>query len=82
MSDENLAHICAHRSDIRRYRSLLRTTLSDLAREFIEWRLSEERTALEAQPPKPSPSRSLCRQVRPPPQAQERRHNGRSGPAH
>lgn len=48
MLDENLAHIRAHRNNIHRYRSLLQTRLSDIERDFIERRLSEESTALEA----------------------------------
>ena len=47
MFDENLARIRTHRNSIYRYRRLLRTKLSDLEREFIERRLSEEQTALE-----------------------------------
>ncbi len=48
MFDENLARIRTHRNSIYRYRRLLRTKLSDLEREFIERRLSEEQSALEA----------------------------------
>ncbi len=48
MFDENLARIRSHRNNIHRYRRLLRTKLSDLEREFIERRLSEEQSALEA----------------------------------
>jgi len=48
MLDENFARIRAHRNNIHRYRGLLKTTLSDLERQFIERRLSEENAALEA----------------------------------
>ncbi|MDI3562400.1 hypothetical protein [Bradyrhizobium sp. Arg816] len=48
MLDENLARIRVHRNNIHRYRSLLATRLSDLERQFIERRLSEESSALEA----------------------------------
>ncbi len=48
MLDENLARIRAHRNNIHRYRGLLQTRLSDIERKFIERRLSEESTALEA----------------------------------
>lgn len=48
MIDEDLARIRAHRNNIHRYRSLLKTQLSDLERQFIERRLSEESLALEA----------------------------------
>ena len=48
MFDENLARIRAHRNNIHRYRGLLRTQLTDLEREFIEKRMIDERTALDA----------------------------------
>lgn len=48
MLDENFARIRAHRNNIHRYRSLQRTQLSDLERQFIERRLSEESSALQA----------------------------------
>lgn len=48
MLDEKLARIRAHRNNIHRYRSLLATRLSDIERQFIERRLSEENSALEA----------------------------------
>ncbi|MGY4626270.1 hypothetical protein [Bradyrhizobium sp. USDA 4486] len=48
MLDEDLARIRAHRNNIFRYRRLLKTRLSDLERQFIERRLSEERAALAA----------------------------------
>ena len=48
MLDEKLARIRTHRNYIHRYRRLLRTRLSDLESQFIERRLTEERTALEA----------------------------------
>jgi hypothetical protein len=47
MLDENLARTRAHRNNIHRYRSLLKTRLSDLERQFIERRLSEESSALQ-----------------------------------
>ncbi|MBR0847243.1 hypothetical protein JQ543_05745 [Bradyrhizobium diazoefficiens] len=47
MIDEDFARIRAHRNNIHRYRSLLKTQLSDLERQFIERRLSEESLALE-----------------------------------
>ena len=47
MIDENLARLQMHRNNIRRYRGLLKTALTDLEREFVERRLSEERSALE-----------------------------------
>ncbi|WP_027565152.1 hypothetical protein [Bradyrhizobium arachidis] len=48
MIDEDFAGIRAHRNNIHRYRRLLKTRLSDLERQFIERRLSEESSALEA----------------------------------
>jgi hypothetical protein len=48
MSDENLARIRTYRNNIHRYRGLLRTELSDLEREFIEKRMADEQTALDA----------------------------------
>ena len=48
MLDENLARIRAHRNNIYRYRRLLKTKLSQLERDFIERRLAEERSALDA----------------------------------
>jgi hypothetical protein len=48
MLDEDFARIRGHRSNIRRYRRLLGTTLSDIERQFIERRLTEEQTALKA----------------------------------
>ena len=48
MLDEDFARIRAHRNNIHRYRRLLRTKLSELERQFIERRLAEEQTALDA----------------------------------
>jgi hypothetical protein len=38
----------AHRNNIRRYNKLLATHLTDVERDYIESRLSEERTLLRA----------------------------------
>jgi hypothetical protein len=51
MLDADLARIRAHRNNIHRYRRLLRTRLSDLERQFIERRLAEEQTVLDALAP-------------------------------
>lgn len=48
MLDADLARVSAHRNNIHRYRRLLRTTLSDLERQFIERRLAEEQASLDA----------------------------------
>ncbi|MBB4373071.1 hypothetical protein GGD63_005886 [Bradyrhizobium sp. cir1] len=46
MLDEYLARIRARRNNIHRYRRLLKSNLSDVDRQFIERRLTEEQTAL------------------------------------
>jgi hypothetical protein len=48
MTDESLARMRSHRNNIRRYRELLKTRLTELEREYIERRLSEEQSALQA----------------------------------
>jgi hypothetical protein len=48
MLDETLARFRAHRQNIDRYRSLLKTSLTDLERGFIQRRLVEEEAALNA----------------------------------
>ena len=48
MLDAELARIRAHRNNIHRYRRLARTMLSDIERQFVERRLTEEKAALEA----------------------------------
>jgi hypothetical protein len=46
MLDEKIARIRAYGNNIRRYQRLLETSLSEVERQFIERRLSEERFAL------------------------------------
>jgi hypothetical protein len=46
--DETLARLCTHRNNILRYRKLLKTRLLDHERQYIQRRLSEEQSALEA----------------------------------
>jgi hypothetical protein len=48
MIDEKVTRLRAHGNNISRYRRLLRTNLSDLERQFIERRLSEEEAARRA----------------------------------
>lgn len=48
MTDEKVARLRAHDSNISRYRRLLKTNLSDLERRFLEQRLSEEKSAVES----------------------------------
>ena len=47
MIDEKFARLRTYRSNINRYRQLLKTNLSDLDREFIERRLEEDKSAME-----------------------------------
>jgi hypothetical protein len=42
MVDEKLARLRTHRNDIARYQRLLKTRLSDVERQFVERRISEE----------------------------------------
>ena len=48
MIDQHLARLRAHRSNIQRYRNLLQTSLTELERQFVEKRLSEEQSDLES----------------------------------
>lgn len=48
MIDENLALIRSTVNNIRRYRRLLETQLTENERQFVERRLSEERAVLDA----------------------------------
>ena len=45
--DEKLARLRAHRNNVHRYSRLLSTRLSDIEREFLRRRLSEEKTAID-----------------------------------
>ena len=47
MIDERFARLRTHRNNIARYRGLLKTSLTDLERQFIERRLSEEQSEFE-----------------------------------
>jgi hypothetical protein len=44
---DNLARLRTHRNSIHRCRGLLGTQLSELERQYVERRLSEEQTAIE-----------------------------------
>ena len=55
MLEEKLARVQVHRNNIRRYRRLLNTTLTDLERDFILRRLEEEEQAVEALSDRPAP---------------------------
>ena len=48
MIDRQLARLRTHRSNIQRYRNLLKTSLTELERRFIEKRLIEEQSNLES----------------------------------
>jgi hypothetical protein len=47
MIAEKFALLRTHRNNISRYRRLLKTKLTECERQFIERRLSEERSAME-----------------------------------
>ena len=48
MIDRRLARLRTHRSNIQRYRNLLQTSLTDLERQFVQKRLTEEQSNLES----------------------------------
>ena len=48
MIDEKLARLRSYRNSISRYNRLLKTDLTELERRFIEKRVAEERSAMEA----------------------------------
>ena len=47
MMDQQLAQLRTYRSNIQRYRNMLKTRLTDLEREFVQKRLTEEQYHLE-----------------------------------
>ena len=47
MIDEQLARLRTHRNNIARYRRLLKTKLTDIERQLIVRRLTEEQSAFE-----------------------------------
>lgn len=47
MFEQTVTRLRTHRSNIQRYRQLLETNLTDLERQFIDRRLSEELSAVE-----------------------------------
>jgi hypothetical protein len=51
MIDQQLARLRAHHRNIQRYRNLLKTSLTELEREFVEKRLTEEQSNLESLAP-------------------------------
>ena len=48
MTNHKVERLRAHQNNIRRYRRLLATRLTDLERAYIERRLNEEQTSVEA----------------------------------
>jgi hypothetical protein len=48
MIDENWEHLRARRNNVRRYRRLLQTELTDLERRYVERRLNEEKSTMES----------------------------------
>ena len=48
MIDERLARLRTHRNNIQRYRNLLKTSLTELERQFVQKRLTEEQSNLES----------------------------------
>lgn len=48
MIEENLTRLRSHRNNIHRYRRLLATRLSELERSYVERRLREEQSSLDA----------------------------------
>jgi hypothetical protein len=46
INDQQLARLRAHSSNIQRYRYLLQTNLTELERQFVERRLTEEQSNL------------------------------------
>jgi chromosome segregation ATPase len=47
MIDQQLARLRTHRNNIRRYHTLLQTNLTELERQFVQRRLTEEQSNLE-----------------------------------
>jgi hypothetical protein len=48
MIDQQLARLRTHRSNIQRYRNLLKTSLTELERQFVQKRLTDEQSNLES----------------------------------
>ena len=55
MIDQQLARLRTHRSNIQRYRNLLKTSLTELERQFVQKRLTEEQSNLWSLASPPSP---------------------------
>jgi hypothetical protein len=48
MTDQQLARVRINRSNIQQYRNLLQTSLTELERQFVEKRLTEEESNLDS----------------------------------
>ena len=48
MIEQQFARLRTHRRNIQRYRNLLQTSLTDLERQFVQRRLTEEQSNLES----------------------------------
>jgi hypothetical protein len=48
MSDENWEHLRGHRNNVRRYRRLIQTELTEQERRYIERHLNQEKSAMES----------------------------------
>jgi hypothetical protein len=48
MINQQLARLRTHHSNIQHYRNLLQTSLTELERQFIQKRLTEEQSNLES----------------------------------
>jgi hypothetical protein len=46
MTEERIARLRTHKNNIDRYRRLLKTKLSEIERQYLEKRLSEEQAAM------------------------------------
>ncbi|WP_426614381.1 hypothetical protein [Bradyrhizobium sp. McL0616] len=47
MTEERIVRLRTNRNNIDRYRRLLKTNLSEIERQYLERRLSEEQAAME-----------------------------------
>lgn len=65
MTGHHLERLRAHRNNIRRYRRLLETSLTDLERSYIEERLLDERASVEALLREAYPDRLSLRTTKP-----------------
>jgi hypothetical protein len=48
MIDQQAARMRTHRNNIERYRNLLQTNLTEVERQFVERRLTEEQSHLDS----------------------------------